>query len=179
MRVHVGSGAPDPRQLARITAGWLEEPLYRDRGEWVYSQARRLLLAEEFLGEPLTDYKFLVFGGRVRLVQVDTERFGARHQRRLYTPEWYPLPVVEPHLSLAPAAPPPSSLPVMTGVAEGLGREFDFIRVDLYEVDGAVWFGELTPYPGGGLDPFDPTLDRELGAYWVLPSPAAPPGRGA
>ena len=57
----------------------------------------------------------------------------------------------------------------MTEVSEALGREFDFIRVDLYDVEGSVWFGELTPYPGGGLDPFDPRLDRELGALWVLP----------
>ncbi|MGY2083944.1 ATP-grasp fold amidoligase family protein [Blastococcus sp. SYSU DS0539] len=179
LRVHLGSGEPDAEQLARITAGWLDEPLYRDRGEWVYSRARRLLVVEEFLGEPLADYKFLVFGGRVRLVQVDTDRFGARHRRRLYTPDWSPLPVVEPHLSLGRATPPPASLPVMTAVAEALGREFDFIRVDLYDVDGAVWFGELTPYPGGGLDVLDRTLDRALGACWTLPPMASvrPPAR--
>ncbi|MFD2091107.1 ATP-grasp fold amidoligase family protein [Blastococcus deserti] len=65
--------------------------------------------------------------------------------------------------------PSPAALPARTAVAEVLGREFDFIRVDLYDVDGAVWFGEPTPCPGGGLDPFDPGLDRELGAAWVLP----------
>jgi hypothetical protein len=169
MRVHVGSGCPDVGELLRITAGWLDEPLYRDRGEWVYSQARRLLLVEEYLGPSLADYKFLVFDGRVRLVQVDTDRFGTRHRRRLYTPDWTPLPVVEPHMSLGEATPRPASFPVMTEVAETLGREFDFIRVDLYDVDGAVWFGELTPYPGGGLDPFDPQLNRDLGRWWVLP----------
>ncbi|WP_424945180.1 ATP-grasp fold amidoligase family protein [Blastococcus xanthinilyticus] len=49
------------------------------------------------------------------------------------------------------------------------GRASDFIRVDLYDVDGEVWFGELTPCPGGGPDPFDPELDRVLGRYWTLP----------
>ncbi|WP_407062160.1 hypothetical protein [Blastococcus montanus] len=76
MRVQLGSGEPEVEQLFRITDGWLDEPLYRARGERVYSQARRLLLVEEFLGEPLADYKLLVFGGRMRLVQVDTDRFG-------------------------------------------------------------------------------------------------------
>ena len=178
MRVHVGSGRPDVEHLLGVTTDWLEEPLYPDRGEWVYNQARRLLLVEEFLGEDLADHKFLVFDGRVGLVQVDTGRSGPRHQRRLYTPDWTPLDVVEPHLSLGPATPPPAGLPAMTAAAEALGRTFDFIRVDLYDIGGAVWFGELTPYPGGGLDPFDPDLDRDLGARWVLPPrQAVRPGR--
>jgi hypothetical protein len=170
MRVHLGEGRPDPAELRAITAGWLDEPLHRTRGEWVYSRARRLLLVEEFLGEDLTDSKFLVFDGRVRLVQVDTGRHGSGHRRRLYTPDWQPLPVVDPHMVLGPASPPPAALGAMTAVAEALGAAFDFIRVDLYDVGGVVWFGELTPYPGGGLDPLDPGLDRALGACWTLPA---------
>ncbi|NEL55940.1 hypothetical protein, partial [Goekera deserti] len=49
IRVHVGTGPPDLAQLRRVTTGWLDEPLFPERGEWVYSQARRLLLVEEFL----------------------------------------------------------------------------------------------------------------------------------
>jgi hypothetical protein len=172
-RVHIGTGRPDAAELARITAGWLDEPLFRDRGEWVYSQARRLLLVEEFLGsgQPPADHKFLVFDGRVELVQVDTGRFG-EHRRRLYTPDWTPVDVTEA-VAPGPVTPPPESLAEMTKVAEALGADIDFIRVDLYDVDGEVWFGELTPYPGGGLDPFDPALNRLLGASWQLPSRSA------
>jgi hypothetical protein len=175
MRVHLGVGRPDVADLRRITAGWLDEPLYASRGEWVYSQARRLLLVEEFLGRPgdlLTDHKFLVFDGRVRLVQVDTGRLGSAHQRRLYTPDWSPVSVVEA-VAPGPVTPPPANLAAMTAIAEALGREFDFIRVDLYDVDGAIWFSELTPYPGGGLDPFDPALNRQVGTYWELPPRSA------
>jgi TupA-like ATPgrasp len=173
-RVHVGVGTPDVAHLRQVTSGWLDEPLYPTRGEWVYSQARRLLFAEEFLGadgEVPADHKLLVFGGRVRLVQVDTGRFGA-HRRRLYTPDWQPVDVdeaVEP----GPVTAPPRSLPAMLAVAERLGSAFDFVRVDLYDVAGEVWFGELTPYPGGGLDRFDPELDRVLGAEWQLPPRSA------
>jgi hypothetical protein len=175
MRVHFGTGFPDVDELRRITTGWLDEPLYRDRGEWVYRRARRLRLAEEFLGRSGSrpvDHKFLVVGGRVRLIQVDSGRFGGSHQRRLYTPDWIPLTVRE-QVPPGPVTPPPPSLPDMTAIARTLGREFDFVRVDLYDVDGTVWFGELTPYPGGGLDPFDPELDRQLGAHWQLPARTA------
>ncbi|MCU1607037.1 MAG: uncharacterized protein JWP46_3502 [Modestobacter sp.] len=74
-----------------------------------------------------------------------------------------------------PVSPPP--LEAMIAVAEALGREFDVIRVDLYDVDGEIWFSELTPCSGGGLDPFDPDLDRELGAWWQLPPRSAVRGR--
>jgi hypothetical protein len=172
MRVHLGAGRPDVPALRRITTGWLGEPLWPERGEWVYSQARRLLIVEEFLGRPgevPADYKFLTFGGRVRLVQVDTGRLSGAHARRLYTREWTPVRAHEPHVATGPGTAPPSTLAEMLTVAETLGRAFDFIRVDLYDVDGRVWFGELTPYPGGGLDPFDPELDQLLGGYWLLP----------
>ena len=172
MRVHLGTGRPDVAALRRITADWLDEPLWPERGEWVYSQARRLLIAEEFLGRPgkvLTDHKFLVFGGRVRLVQVDSGRLTGSHARRLYTRDWTPVRAHEPHIAPGAVTGPPPTLPEMLAVAETLGGAFDFIRVDLYEIDGAIWFSELTPYPGGGLDPFDPDLDRVLGGYWELP----------
>ncbi|MGY1835790.1 ATP-grasp fold amidoligase family protein [Blastococcus sp. SYSU DS0510] len=173
MRVHRGVGRPDVPALRRLTADWLGEPLWPERGEWVYSQARRLLLAEEFLGRPgevLADHKFLVFGGRVRLVQVETGRLTGSHSRRLYTREWVPVAAREPHVATGSVTPPPATLPAMLDVAETLGAAFDFVRVDLYDVDGEVWFGELTPYPGGGLDPFDPELDRLLGSWWTLPA---------
>jgi hypothetical protein len=174
MRVHVGAGTPDVAHLRHVTRDWLDEPLYRSRGEWVYSQARRLLIVEEFLGsagEVPADHKLMVFGGRVRLVQVDTGRFGT-HRRRLYTPAWHPVDVDEA-VAAGPVTPPPASLPAMVEIAEQLGRAFDFVRVDLYDVAGEVWFGELTPYPGGGLDRFDPDLDRVLGAAWQLPPRSA------
>jgi len=173
LRVHIGTGRPDVAELRRVTAGWLDEPLFRERGEWVYRQARRLLLAEEFLGsgEPPADHKFLVFGGRVELVQVDTGRWG-EHRRRLYTRDWTPIEVAEA-VAPGPVTPPPAALPQLVEVAEALGAAFDFVRVDLYDVDGEAWFSELTAYPGGGLDRFDPVLDEQLGARWRLPPRSA------
>jgi hypothetical protein len=51
--------------------------------------------------------------------------------------------------------------------AELLGAEFDFVRVDLYDCNGHPRFGEMTFYPGSGLDPVDPpALDLTMGALW-------------
>ena len=64
--------------------------------------------------------------------------------------------------------PPPASLPMMIQAAETLGRGFDFVRADFYEVAGKPLFGELTFYPGSGLDRFRPFhFDRLFGERWI------------
>jgi len=56
----------------------------------------------------------------------------------------------------------------MLAAAERMARTFDFARVDFYEIDGFPKFGEVTFYPGSGLDRFDPQeLDLEIGALWM------------
>ena len=56
----------------------------------------------------------------------------------------------------------------MIDAASRLGRDFDFVRVDLYAIAGEPRFGELTFYPGSGLDRFSPdSLDTMLGERWT------------
>ena len=170
--VHLGRGRPDIEQLRCTSARWLTDPLFLSLGEWAYSQARPLLLVEEWIGEddevPI-DYKFLVFDGVPRLIDVISGRFtdlGSRY----YLPEWKPLNV-KSGCDLAPVLPEPHDLDTMLDAASRIGRQFDFMRIDLYHSRGRVWFGETTPYPGGGVDTFaEPWLDDEVGSYWTLPS---------
>ncbi len=169
--VHFGRGTPDVAQLHDVTAGWLDEPLSR-AGEWAYSQAAPVLLVEELLGmpgHPPRDFKFFVFRGLPHLVQVDSDRH-VGHRRSLYAEDWLRLPIDTPFQQPTADQPKPESLGRMLLAASRLDQCFDFIRVDLYSVDGEVYFGELTAYPGGGLEPYRPRyFDHELGRYWTLP----------
>jgi len=91
--------------------------------------------------------------------------------RRLYRPDWTPLDVRYGPYPLPPVTAPPAGLDRMLTAAKDLGSDFDCIRIDLYEIDGKVFFGEFTPYPCGGLDRFIPaSFDNELGARWKLPA---------
>ena len=59
----------------------------------------------------------------------------------------------------------------MLAIAAQLGRPFDYMRVDLYDDNGVIKFGELTPYPASGLGRFIPaSFDTELGKAWTLPA---------
>ncbi len=133
--------------------------------EWLYSQVPAGILVEPFIGRaqrlPL-DYKIYVFGGRAEFIQVHLDR-GGRHRWIIFDRDWRRVSA-----QTSDADPiPPRSLTVMLDAAEALGRDFDFVRVDLYDVDTGPKFGEMTFYPGSGLDPFRPVaLDGQMGALW-------------
>jgi len=172
-RIFFGHGKPDISVLQEIAESWLRSAEGLDLHEWAYLKARPLLLAEELLGapdSPPSDYKFYIFGGEVAAVEVHADRF-TNHRLRWYLPDWTPLEVTYGNCQLLPAEPtPPGNFKGMITIAGELGRSFDFMRVDLYSVDGDVFFGELTPYPASGLEQFDPaSFDSELGAKWELP----------
>ena len=64
----------------------------------------------------------------------------------------------------------------MFELADELGSGWDHIRVDLYEADGQIWFGEFSPYTGGGVMKFVPgSFDAALRDMWTLPR-LNPPG---
>ena len=152
--------------LVKTLGEWLRLR-YTDRYvEWAYLEIEPRVLIEEYLAAPdgvPPDYKFFVFDGQARLVQVDTDRFGT-HERNFYLPDWTPLEVECAWPRAREEWPRPSSLAELITVAEALGQETDFVRVDLYDVNGRVVFGELSNYPEGGTAPFAPqSFNLELG----------------
>jgi TupA-like ATPgrasp len=171
-QVFFGHGRPEVVALQKTVRGWFRPAEAKKLHEWAYLKARPLLLAEEMLGvsgSPPSDYKFYVFEGEVAVIEVHADRYDD-HRVRYYLPDWSPLEVGVGITPLAAVTAPPDNLEKMVEIAGELGRPFDFMRVDLYNVNGECFFGELSPYPGSGIEPFHPTsFDDELGAKWKLP----------
>lgn len=164
-----GGGQANTDELVLKTHQWLDDVNWSALGEWAYSQAEPNLMIEELIGVPgtsPTDYKFFVFDGKPELILAVDDRFG-QPVKRYYRPDWSLLGTKgEADNQLEP----PQNLNKMLDAAATLGAGFDFMRVDLYDANGEVWFGELSPYSGSGLTPFVPkSLDDELGAVWRLP----------
>ena len=99
----------------------------------------------------------------------------SRSFARIIGPNWETLPArwtLQKHAT----DPLPPQLAEMIGVAEELARPFEFLRVDFYLVDGKLYIGELTNYPGAGFEKFIPgSYANVIGAYWKrTPTGVAP-----
>jgi hypothetical protein len=145
---------------------WLSQPYGYWLDEWLYDHIPRGLLVEPFVGggpDLPVDYKIFTFGGQATHVQVHLER-ERRHRWIVFDRQW--------NRVSAPTSDPdpvqPRSLSAMLAAAETLGAGFDFVRNDFYEIEGKPLFGEMTFYPGSGLDKFNPvSLDTVLGQHWL------------
>lgn len=136
--------------------------------EWAYGGAPRFVLIEEFLGNREgripRDYKFFCFSGKVNFIQVD---FPLEPFRDIYTRDWVKLPVRITYKNSQSKLTPPANLPKMLHLAEILSQGWDFLRVDMYNVDGRIVAGELTCYPEGGTGKIRPrSFDRRWGELW-------------
>ncbi len=160
--------------LVKTARRWLDSDFTIVGREWSYRNVGRAVYAEQLLSQRGShvpdDYKLFVFNGKVRLIQVDAGRY-TRHTQVLYDERWK-------HVAGTVAAdagtpgPPPRSLASMIASAEALSLGVDFVRVDLYDIDGTPVFGELTHSPNKGLSPFRPAyLDLLLGDHLRLDDP--------
>lgn len=123
-------------------------------------------LSDEEYDVPM-DYKFYVFHGNVEYIHVDFDRFGDS-SRRFFDRDWEPQEFRKGAVSLGPTIDKPKRFEDMIEIAETLGSDFDFIRVDLYNLsDDRIVFGELTVAPAAGQTPFIPKkYDYRLGSLW-------------
>lgn len=156
-------------KIEKQVEGWLGKRYGVDLGEWLYSQIEPQVLVEPFISpthQSPADYKFFVFDGVPYCIQVDIDRETA-HKRIFYDTSWNKMDVVYvyPHGNKPVAR--PASLDRMLDAAAKLGKGFPFVRVDLYEVAGKPYFGEMTFYPTSGIEKLEPaSFDKLLGEKW-------------
>lgn len=145
-----------------------------------YLNVPRKIIAEKFMvgnkvdnssqKTDLPDYKFFCFNGKVRFFKIDFGRF-IEHHANYYSINGELLPFGEKGLEPDPnhIEIMPNNLKDMISIAECLSERFKFLRVDLYNVNGKIYFGELTFYPAAGLLPFVPKeWDGKLGNLLTL-----------
>ena len=159
-------------ELKRMLNYWLRKNFCLNSNigiEWAYKNIPPRILVEQYLdedGKPPKDYKFFCFSGRVEYLLITYDRFGY-HREKHFTKEFVPLDL----WNGSDQFPGPFNLPInydkMIKIAEKLSVGFDFVRVDLYDIKGKIYFGELTFYPAGGLASFVPReWDYIFGEKW-------------
>lgn len=147
----------------------LRRNFYYSGREWPYKNVKPRIIVEKYMHDSsaneLRDYKFFCFNGLVKCFKIDFNRF-VKHQANYYDTNGNLLkfgeivcpPDFKKKLDM------PINLSQMVKLAEKLAKGFPFLRVDFYEVNEKIFFGELTFYPASGMGKFKPEIwDRRLG----------------
>lgn len=135
--------------------------------EWPYKSITPKIIAEEYLvdssGSELKDYKIICFNGKPENVMVCTGRI--LNQVKFYFFDWnwkfLPLNYGDELLPSDFSIPRPKKLDEMKSIATKLSEGYDLIRIDLYEANNQIYFGEMTLYPDSGFDQ-DITKETDL-----------------
>ena len=146
---------------------WLTFDFYKTTREKQYKDVEQFIICEEYLEDSsgeLRDYKFFCFNGEMKFVQVDTGRVSG-HVQTFYDKNW----VKQDFTYVQDATDVVETRPVkydeMVNLAEKLAKNFPFVRVDFYDVNGRIVFGEITFTPNNGMILFKPqSKELELGA---------------
>lgn len=152
----------------------LKRNYYWSSREWPYNDVKPRIIAEPYMEDSkayeLIDYKFMCFNGEVKCSFTCSERFSEDGLKvTFFDKDWNVMPF-ERHY---PASKNPPKKPInydkMIQFSEQLSKGILFVRVDFYEINGQLFFGELTFYPGGGFEEFTPEeWDYKLGDFLKL-----------
>lgn len=154
---------------------WLRKDYYKLNREWMYGKVKHRIIAEKYIendGGYLNDFRFYCFNGNPRFFSIDFHLDGKNHMN-FYDEklEILPfgsaeeIPVFDAKVRI------PENIGEMFSIARKLSAGHPFIRVDMYNIGGRIYFSELTFFTHGGffiLYP-DQSWDRRLGDYLDLP----------
>jgi hypothetical protein len=158
----------DLDQLRTKVNKWLGENFYTVDREPQYKNCTPRIIVEQYMQDEsgeLRDYKFACFSGAPHWIQVIGDRSTGTTED-MYDSQWTHLAVTEVGYPNSPRSiPKPAQLQDMWDLATKLSSKFAFVRVDLYLVDGKIYFGELTFTPANGIITYAPKeTDLALGA---------------
>lgn len=155
----------DYNDLRRKCRRWLTENYYYASQEWQYKNIKPCIIIEKLLqnkkGKIPNDYKLHCINGKVEFIYCSIDREGANY-RSIYSPTWERMNVewvaLKDHKKKRGAdIEKPKTFDRMVEIAEDIAKKFAYVRVDFYDVDGKLYYGEITLHHGSGFDTFEPS----------------------
>lgn len=137
--------------------------------EWPYKNVKPRIIIEKYMKDnqetDLKDYKIFCFNGVPEVILVCSNRNGSYKNTDFYDTAWNLLPFTrEKHTNNPQGIAKPHNLQKMLEIASVLSKDIPFVRVDLYEINKKIYFGELTFFPSAGFEGFSPIeWDYKLG----------------
>lgn len=148
----------------------LKRNYYYANREWPYKNIKPRIIIEEYLLDKenpkcdLVDYKVMCFNGEPKIIFTCTDRYDKGLKVTFFDLEWNKLPFERHYPSSKSNIEKPKKLKEMIELSRRMAKKFKFIRLDWYEVNNRLYFGEYTFYPGSGFEEFTPNeVDKEIG----------------
>lgn len=143
--------------------------------QWAYKGIDKCFFVEQYVEDEIThdlpDYKFYCFNGKVKCINVGMERFTNEEgvKVNMYNTEWQQIPCQHHHNNFQGVLQRPVKLDKMIDTAERLAQYVGnpFTRIDLYYINGIIYFGEITFYPEGGMGIINPYEYDLLFGGWI------------
>ena len=166
----------DKEAVIKILSKSLDFDYYKLHREWPYKNVPRKIIAEKYMkengSEELRDYKFYCFNGEPQFLYVSEGLSNHKNAKMCFvTLDWdlakFGRFDYTPYDKLPPK---PNNLDDLIIIARKLSKGYTFLRVDLYSINGNIYFGELTLCPCAGMMRFDPEeYDKIVGEFMSLP----------
>lgn len=156
------------RELLKRTYDiWLKRNLAWVFWEMHYRDIPPKIIIEQYMADAASDYKFQCFNGEPYSCRIDYDRFG-NHRRNVYNMNWEIMPFMKGHYEHPEQQYPcPPEYDDMKRIVRELCKDINQVRVDLYLVDGHIYFGEMTFTNASGFEHFVPDeYDYKFGALW-------------
>ncbi len=153
---------------------WLKHDIAWNGREWHYAMMTPRIVCERYLEDSsggLMDYKLYCMNGEPRFVQVNKGRGDMDSVQNYYDLDWNLLPFgkSQPHNPNVQID-PPERLQEMIDIARELSQPFPYVRMDFYEAESRLYFGEFTFFPCSGMPDFIPSeWDAKVGKMLTLP----------
>ena len=157
---------------------WMKKSWYWYGREWPYKEVKKKIIVEKLMEDTntgdLKDYKFFCFNGKVELFKIDFDRF-EKHKANYYDRNCKLLNFIEMDCppDFSKKLDIPKNIEKMINMAEKLSADIPFVRVDFYNINNKVYFGEMTFFPAAGFGILEPkSWDNKMGKMIKLKSNA-------
>lgn len=170
-------GSLDLEQVKATINTWMAQSGKSLGREWCYKSDRPRIIVEKFIGRDknndLPDYKFFCFNGKVYCLytMINYTEDHSKGQLGFYDKNFCKMPCCRTdYPDIDVEIPKPENFEKMVEYAEILSEDFPHARIDFYNLDGNIIFGEITFYNASGYTSFRPdSFDFELGDQFKLP----------
>ena len=167
----------DVSEIKKELKRGLRQNYYLNGREWPYKNVPRKIIAEQYMEDEKTqelrDYKFFAFNGEVKalFIATDRQKNGEETKFDFFDAEFNHLDFINGHPNAEVYPDKPVMFEEMKALAKKLSEGIPQVRVDFYEVNGKIYFGELTFSHWSGMVPFEPQeWDEKFGDWIELPT---------